>query len=89
MTNKWIGMERRWEGVCHRCGKKTEEHTMSRFNTDLICVECMSVEEKHPDYDYAMRAEYEATKAGNYNFPGVGWPGVDGRVADLENTPPS
>ena len=30
---------------------------MSRFNTDLLCMNCEDEERHHPDYDRARRAE--------------------------------
>lgn len=66
--------EREWNGTCHRCGKRTTIHTMSRFNTDLICMGCDAAERKHPDYDQACRVEADAVRHGDYNFPGIGWP---------------
>ena len=65
---------------CGRCGVETSIHTMSKFNTDELCLLCEEQEREHPDYGYACVIEEAAVKAGNYNFPGVGWPGVDGRV---------
>jgi hypothetical protein len=73
-------MSRPWNGRCHRCGKETNVHTMSRFNTDLICPECEDDERSHPDYEYARDVEAQACRGGNYNHPGVGWPGREGRV---------
>ena len=67
-------MERPWNGHCHRCGKATSVHTMSRFNTDLICLECEEAEQKHPRYAEAHDAEERAVLQGNYNFPGIGKP---------------
>ncbi len=52
---------------------------MSRFNTDCLCPECTAEEQRHPDYRKAADAEMEAVKHGDYNFPGVGWPGKNGR----------
>ncbi|MDB4278275.1 gamma-glutamylcyclotransferase [Deltaproteobacteria bacterium] len=65
---------------CGRCGYDTSVTQMSLFNTDDLCPRCEQEERYHPDYHYAKIIEYAATKAGNLNFPGVGWPGVDGRV---------
>jgi hypothetical protein len=63
-----------WNGRCHRCGKETNIHKMSWFNTDLICLDCSAVEEKHPDYQRAKDADSFACTQGNYNFAGIGWP---------------
>ena len=59
---------------CDRCGKETNMHTMSMFNTDNICMACKDEERKHPRYKEALEAEYAACKAGNMNFAGIGWP---------------
>lgn len=65
---------------CGRCAKPTNITKVSWFNTDGICSTCQKQEEAHPDYAYAKAVEHEAVKSGNTNFPGVGWPGIDGRV---------
>ena len=41
---------------------------------------CEQEERNHPDYTKAAEAELAAIRAGDYNFPGVGWPGKDGRL---------
>lgn len=71
---------RPWTGRCHRCGHETDTHIMSRFNIDLICTPCEEEERRHPDYNRARRAEEEAVRNGERNYPGVGWPGLGGRV---------
>ena len=48
--------------------------TMSRFNTDPICLACAEAERRHPDYAKAVEAELAALKAGDRNFPGIGLP---------------
>lgn len=55
---------------------------MSWFNRDLICMACASAEGSHPDYPAARSAEHAAVKRGDFNFPGVGWPGPNGRVSE-------
>ena len=57
---------------CERCGDASGVVTMSRFNTDVICLPCKEDEEGAPGYMTAMAAEDTAILAGNYNFPGVG-----------------
>lgn len=59
-------------GRCDRCGKKTDIHTMSKFNTQECCPACIDAEKKNPRYAEACRAEEAAVRAGNYNFPGIG-----------------
>ena len=61
-------------GKCDRCGIKTSITTMSMFNTDHCCLECINKEKKHPDYKYATQMELLAIQTGNYNFQGVGLP---------------
>lgn len=65
---------------CDRCRKPTRITTTSWFNTDTICPSCSDEEREHPDYDYARQVENEAVMRRDYNFPGVGWPGKDGRI---------
>ena len=64
---------------CDRCGE-LKVRTMSRFNTDCICMKCAEEERNHPDYQKAANAELAAVKRGERNFPGIGWPGKNGRV---------
>lgn len=67
----------RWpinNGRCARCLKETLVTTMSKFNTDIICMECKDKERAHPKYQEASDAELRAVKSGDYNFPGVGKP---------------
>lgn len=45
------------------------------FNTQTICMDCKDSEKQHPKYKEAQQAELEAVKAGDRNFPGIGWPG--------------
>ena len=61
-----------WSGHCQRCGGKSSSHTMSMFNTDLICMDCKGKETDRPDYEQATKAERAAVKSGNYNFEGIG-----------------
>ena len=49
-------------------------HTMSMFNTDLICIPCKDKEKAHPEYDNAVEAERNAVIQGDYNFKGIGKP---------------
>jgi len=61
---------------CQRCGKMVEMTTMSRFNTDILCMDCIEEERKHPLYPLAAQKELEALKRGEHNFPGIGWPPI-------------
>ena len=57
---------------CDRCGKETRIHIMSMFNTQDICMDCKSAEEKDPRYKEAREADEAAIRGGNFNFPGIG-----------------
>jgi late competence protein required for DNA uptake (superfamily II DNA/RNA helicase) len=59
---------------CDRCGKESFITTMSMFNTEMCCQSCIMKEKKHPNYPIARQKEHEATKRGDYNFPGIGLP---------------
>jgi hypothetical protein len=60
---------------CDRCGKSLRDGSiMSKFNTQQICLECKDKERAHPLYAEADRAETEAVRRGDYNFPGIGKP---------------
>ena len=67
---------------CDRCHSSLDgkSRQMSRFNTDCLCSECAEAERRHPDYRKAADAELEAERRGDRNFPGVGWPGGNGRL---------
>ena len=65
---------------CDRCKKPANIVSMSWFNTDILCMVCKENESSHPDCDYAREKEEEAVKGGDYCFPGVGWPGGNGRL---------
>ena len=43
-------------------------------------MKCAEEERNHPDYQKAADAELAAVKRGDTNFPGIGWPGKNGRV---------
>ena len=59
---------------CERCNKETNTFTGSYFNTEMICLECDSLERKHPEYEKAKKLEYEQVLKGNYNYEGIGLP---------------
>ena len=69
-----------FDGTCHRCEKKTDTFTMSWFSTESICMDCSDEENNHPDIKKAKAVETAHVKAGNYNYPGIGWPGKEKRV---------
>jgi hypothetical protein len=47
---------------------------MSIFNTQMICGKCDDAEIAHPKYNEAKIVELKETRAGNYNFNGIGLP---------------
>lgn len=57
---------------CDRCRRETDTTIMSMFNTDVLCLDCKDAEERDPRYEEARRAEEEACRRGEFNFPGVG-----------------
>jgi len=59
---------------CERCYATDVSLTMSKFNTEMICYDCEKEEKAHDKYEEAVKAEEEAVKRGNYNFPGIGKP---------------
>jgi len=60
---------------CERCGRETVATIMSMYNTQMICMDCKGEERQRPDYERARKAEEEACRRGDFNFPGVGWNG--------------
>ena len=74
--NNWFN--KRW---CDRYGAPLDGgRTMSRFDTDTLCMKCAEEEHQHPDYQLAADIELAAVRAGNRNFEGIGWPGKNGRI---------
>ena len=59
---------------CERCGQETISQSMSFFNTDMCCSDCLEKEKKHPKYQEARDAEEAAVRRGETNFPGIGKP---------------
>ena len=59
---------------CERCRRKCGSLIMSKFDTAMLCMTCKTEEQKHPAYEEADRAELDAVRRGDYNFPGVGLP---------------
>ena len=69
MTDEFLTKKR-----CDRCGGSLEGgRTMSRFNTDCICMACAEAEIRHPDYRKAVEAELAEIRKGNRNFKGIGY----------------
>ena len=59
---------------CARCGQETISQSMSFFDTDMCCSDCLEKEKKHPKYQEAYDAEEAAVRRGETNFPGIGKP---------------
>lgn len=59
---------------CERCGDAVAAYTGSYFNLETICLPCRALEEAHPSFPAAQRAETAAVRRGDYNYPGVGLP---------------
>ncbi len=79
-----------FKGICDRCTKVTASFTMSWFTTEYICMECNDEENDHADIKLAKAVESAHVKAGNYNYPGIGWPGKGKRVMfDISSLYPS
>ncbi len=57
---------------CARCRRETDVTIMSMFNTEILCLDCKEAEERDPRYENARRAEAEACRRGDFNFPGIG-----------------
>ena len=73
--------------TCDRCGGSLKSgRIMSAFSTECICMKCSEAERKHPDFrkvvaaecEEAVAADHAAIRNGDYNFPGIGWPGRKG-----------
>ena len=58
----------RWLGVCSRCETEASNYSISRFNTDHLCMRCVGIEKKHPLYSIAAVIEREACLQGKHNF---------------------
>lgn len=63
--------------TCARCGTDASHGSIvSKFNTDVLCMDCKAREVAHPAYAEADRAEVDAVRQGDLNFPGIGAPAV-------------
>ena len=62
------------KGYCQRCRQPTLSTSMSYFNTEHLCLDCVHVERAHPGYAVAQSVERQHVLAGDYHFPGVGLP---------------
>ena len=54
--------------ACGRCGCELRVSTMSRFNTDVLCMACLADEKQAPGYPEAQSAELAAVRSGNFNY---------------------
>lgn len=59
---------------CERCRKLDKVTTGSYFDTAIICMNCETLEQKHPEYAKAKQVESEEVRRGNYNYRGIGLP---------------
>ena len=58
---------------CDRCGADLSGgRIMSMFNTQVICMAYSEKERQREDYQQAVKADVEAIKRGDLNFPGIG-----------------
>lgn len=56
---------------CERCGAELTTRTMSKMNSDVICIGCKEQEKQHPRYKEASDREMEEVRRGNYNYGGL------------------
>jgi len=63
-----------FDGRCQRCKRRAYVTTTSYFNTEIICIDCSEDERSHPDFEKAMKADEEACRRKDFNFPGIGLP---------------
>ena len=54
--------------VCARCAERLTGSSMSRYNSDVLCMACLTDERSLPSYAACEAAELAAVKRGNYNF---------------------
>lgn len=71
---KWPSRNAEGSPICDRCSRQMNAFSMSYFNTDLCCFDCLRIEKEHPDYERARTAELRAVQSGDSAFPGVGAP---------------
>ena len=67
-------------GQCPRCGGDLHCHSVSYFNTEVICCDCKTEERQLPGFAAAQAAEEAAVAGGNPHFPGVGLTSTDREV---------
>jgi hypothetical protein len=61
---------------CDRCSASLTDKasSMSMFNTDVLCWDCVEKEQAHKLYGYACREERRAVAQGDRNYKGIGKP---------------
>ena len=60
--------------TCPRCGKQSRTRITSKFNLEDICMDCKEIEQRHPLYELACKAEHEQMMKGNRDYEGIGCP---------------
>ena len=76
MPKTLSAIEMRYPHTCARCNTdlRTVPSTVSKFSTEWVCMDCKAREVAHPLYPAADRAELEAVRRGDFNYPGIGTP---------------
>lgn len=65
---------------CDRCHSQLSGiRTMSKFNTQCICLSCSEKESDMEEYRTAVEADEAEIRRGNFNFKGMGFPKPDCR----------
>jgi len=58
--------------ICRRCYKQTHALSMSRFNEDDICLDCIDDEKFCPNYGRAGSVELSQVRSGLRMITGIG-----------------
>jgi hypothetical protein len=58
--------------TCARCRARHAATTMSFFDQQMICQDCLEDETFAPNYAAARAAERQAVRSGDQRFPGIG-----------------
>ena len=59
--------------ICPRCKNKNNNFMISVFTDEVICVDCLVEETKHPRYKESLHMAQEAEAKG-VKYEGLGWP---------------
>ena len=59
---------------CDRCYKDSNILQGSYFDVDMLCIDCNSKEQNHPNYKLAKEKELQQVRLGNFNYQGIGKP---------------